>query len=1010
MIGTHLVARLVKCQAEKGDVMTDEKGTALNWGEGPMEEKGAEEVEEKSKNGSSKGATAEKESFEPPEGGWGWVVMLAAMWCNGTVFGIQNAFGIIYVSLLNEFGSSDDEDLRFKTAWVGSLSMGIIFFCSPIVSVCTDLLGCRITAVAGAAVAFVGLLASSFVTSLGPMYFTYGIVFACGCSFSYQPSLVILGHYFKKRLGLVNGIVTAGSSLFSVPLPLVLRMLLERVGLANTLRVLCIFVFILMLAGFTYKPLLPKDTVSSKTSRRCPPLNKVFNVKIWKSVGYRIWAFGIPAALYGYFVPYVHLVKCSQKKQSCVGTSISKCIVCLCLSLFLIRILFHYFVLIFKFISTALVTWYRNLCGIHCAQWKLLGAAVRHSDELLCFSIPGWLCAGIDSPASVHQVSTGKGERVASVNVPALGTANFDFNPLPHHVQTGHLPEPAWLKASGYKRCLLLTDMGFHVMKKGHMVDGSLEGHARGPGICGQWTITLTLCASFLGLGMSISVLGPTLGDLATNVKQNISSISHVFVGRSAGYMGGSILAGLLFDYMNPHLLLGLSMLLTAFGMMAVAFCSNAVLLTALMSCIGVSMGSLDTGGNVLILNTWGDRAGPHMQALHFSFAAGAFAAPITAKLIFGGDDQLNENAFLESKSDQLPTLTLNSSGSPLTTTEDKSLCSALHSVHSETLKSMWAYIVIGVFVFLVSLLFFIMYFRITSLWETPRTSSGKQLVAKHHNALILFLFFFFFWYVGAEVAYGSFIYTYAKDYAHMDMSQAAGLNSLFWGTFAAMRGLAIFFATCMKPGTMILLSLAGCTLSSILLSLFSSNRVILWSCTALYGASMATTFPSGISWVEQYIRVTGHSAAMFVVGSALGEMVLPALVGFLLGKVQELPVLMYLSLATAIITSIIFPIMYKIATLPTQLGKKAQDKKAPEVNDSEHCMPLTEDMHSKQDEEEQQEDLLQKASAAAILVLESTPVTISISDLSAEPVSPAALSVSGSPQRRQVLSQNNRD
>ncbi|CAF91794.1 unnamed protein product, partial [Tetraodon nigroviridis] len=59
-------------------------------------------------------------------------------------------------------------------------------------------------------------------SSLGPLYFTYGVVFACGCSFSYQPSLVILGHYFKRRLGLVNGIVTAGSSIFTIVLPFVL--------------------------------------------------------------------------------------------------------------------------------------------------------------------------------------------------------------------------------------------------------------------------------------------------------------------------------------------------------------------------------------------------------------------------------------------------------------------------------------------------------------------------------------------------------------------------------------------------------------------------------------------------------------------------------------------------------------------------------------------------------------------------------------------------------------------
>uniref|UniRef100_A0A8C0F031 Solute carrier family 16 member 10 n=1 Tax=Bubo bubo TaxID=30461 RepID=A0A8C0F031_BUBBB len=150
--------------------------------------------------------------------------------------------------------------------WVSSLSMGMVFFCSPIVSIFTDLFGCRKVAVIGAAVGFAGLLSSSFVSTIEPLYFTYGILFACGCSFAYQPSLVILGHYFKKRLGLVNGIVTAGSSLFTVSLPFLLRVLIDSVGLYNTLRVLCILMFILFLAGFTYKPLVPnaKDKEGGK--------------------------------------------------------------------------------------------------------------------------------------------------------------------------------------------------------------------------------------------------------------------------------------------------------------------------------------------------------------------------------------------------------------------------------------------------------------------------------------------------------------------------------------------------------------------------------------------------------------------------------------------------------------------------------------------------------------------------------------------------------------------------
>ncbi|XP_041831794.1 monocarboxylate transporter 10 [Melanotaenia boesemani] len=306
--------------------MTEER--SVTEGEAAdSEEMSAEETKE---NGDCK--VSQKTEGEPefvhPEGGWGWVVMLASMWCNGSVFGIQNAFGILFLYLLREFGSEKDEDLQFKTSWVGSLSMGMIFFCSPIVSVFTDILGCRVTAVGGAAVGFVGLLASSFVKSLGLMYFTYGIVFACGCSFAYQPSLVILGHYFKRRLGLVNGIVTAGSSFFTVTLPFVLSALLEKVGLQNTMRVLCILMFVLMLAGFTYKPLLPVKPSNAQTGKS--RISQIFNVNIWRSVGYRIWAFGIPAALYGYFVPYVHLMKHVEER---FGPEANKEVLLMCIGI-----------------------------------------------------------------------------------------------------------------------------------------------------------------------------------------------------------------------------------------------------------------------------------------------------------------------------------------------------------------------------------------------------------------------------------------------------------------------------------------------------------------------------------------------------------------------------------------------------------------------------------------------------------------------------------------------------
>lgn len=331
------------------------------------------------------------------------------------------------------------------------------------------------------------------------------------------------------------------------------------------------------------------------------------------------------------------------------------------------------------------------------------------------------------------------------------------------------------------------------------------------------------------------------------------------------------------------------------------------------------------------------------MQALHFSFAAGAFVSPIVAKMIFGSDGNGSTGIIA-------------SNATAVVTSEQITKAPDVHAIAS-TLKSMWAYIVIGSFVLLMSFFFFILYSSSTVTRDKARTTSAKPLVSQHHTVLVGLLFFFFFAYVGAEVAYGSFIFTFAKDYAQMPSSQAAMLNSLFWGAFATFRGLAIFFAACMYPGTMILMSLVGTTLSSLLLCLFSKNSIVLWACTGMYGASMATTFPSGISWVEQYTTVKASTAGVFVVGAALGEMVLPALVGLLLGSFQEQPVLMYLSLVTAAITSILFPVMYKLASAPGEQSRKPRARGRLDADDSEFRQALLDSGANDEDEDDNEAD-----------------------------------------------------
>ncbi|KAG8195907.1 hypothetical protein JTE90_001142 [Oedothorax gibbosus] len=255
-------------------------------------------------------------TFQPPDGGWGWVVCLASFWTNGTIFGIMNCFGVLYVKLKDKFAETHEE-AAFVTSWVGSVSIGTTFLLSPVASILTDRWGIRTTAFIGGLLATAGMLVSSFVTSLELLYLTYGVLLGSGASLAYTPSLVVLGHYFHRRLGFVNGLVTAGSSVFTMIMPLVLTHLLETVELATTLQILSLMMASLMLCALTFRPLIVQherikedasdDSLRDEDEDAC--CGKCLDLTIWRNKQYLLWVFAIPVALFGYFVPYVHLVQ-----------------------------------------------------------------------------------------------------------------------------------------------------------------------------------------------------------------------------------------------------------------------------------------------------------------------------------------------------------------------------------------------------------------------------------------------------------------------------------------------------------------------------------------------------------------------------------------------------------------------------------------------------------------------------------------------------------------------------
>lgn len=53
-------------------------------------------------------------SHEPPDGGFGWIVMIAAFTCNGILFGIINCYCVIYSSIQRQLTEKGDTEASSK--------------------------------------------------------------------------------------------------------------------------------------------------------------------------------------------------------------------------------------------------------------------------------------------------------------------------------------------------------------------------------------------------------------------------------------------------------------------------------------------------------------------------------------------------------------------------------------------------------------------------------------------------------------------------------------------------------------------------------------------------------------------------------------------------------------------------------------------------------------------------------------------------------------------------------
>jgi fucose permease len=380
---------------------------------------------------------------------------------------------------------------------------------------------------------------------------------------------------------------------------------------------------------------------------------------------------------------------------------------------------------------------------------------------------------------------------------------------------------------------------------------------------------TVGYYAAFVALGLMMAALGPTMLDLVGHTGTSLKAIIYLSTARGFGYLLGSLLGGQLYDRvpatsgMGGSPVMGLMLIIMAVALAVVPLLPWLWALIALFLLMGMTGGAVDVGGNTLLVWVHRDKVGPFMNGLHFFFGVGAFLAPVIIAQVIA-----------------------RSSGANLA-----------------------AYWVLALLVLPVG----VGLLRIASPPSEAEDNAEGKAEGKRHSSngtlLIIMIAAFFFLYTGAEGGFGDWIATYTETLGLGTAEVAAYLTSAFWGALTVGRLLSIPLAMRFRPSILLFVDLAGCVISLALILLWPGSLTIAWVAACGMGLSMASAFPTMISFAERRMTITGQVTSYFFVGASTGGMAIPWLIGQLFEPVGP-RITMVILLADILIALALFSVL----------------------------------------------------------------------------------------------------
>ncbi|XP_072305002.1 monocarboxylate transporter 1-like [Eucyclogobius newberryi] len=259
--------------------------------------------------------------YTPPEGGWGWAVVVGAFISIGFSYAFPKSITVFFKDIEVIFNATPSQ-----VSWISSIMLAVMYAGGPISSILVNRFGSRPIMMVGGCLAGSGLVAASFCNTVEQLYFFIGVIGGLGLAFNLNPALTMIGKYFYKRRPIANGIAMAGSPVFLSTLAPLNTWLYDAFGWRGSFLILGGLLLNCCVAGSLMRPIGPKplppaaaskDGVAEKKEKRSvlQTINSFIDLTLFKHRGFLLYLCGNVVMFFGLFAPLVFLSNYAKSKD-----------------------------------------------------------------------------------------------------------------------------------------------------------------------------------------------------------------------------------------------------------------------------------------------------------------------------------------------------------------------------------------------------------------------------------------------------------------------------------------------------------------------------------------------------------------------------------------------------------------------------------------------------------------------------------------------------------------------